>query len=653
MVFIERTTKTAIVATLLCFFTTSQAAVLLEDTKLVAATPTLAQVAPQARTFDVASAGRYAVTFSDLGFPAALTSIDLVITRGVTVIARQTQMGTVEFDASPGTYTVRVLGSGTSPGSVAVSVAPVAGGTPLLQFSAGIAASTATMPSAQSLFTEQFTVTDAGSYQIVLTDRAFPAALSTVDVLIADSGGAEVTRLCVPANPPCDSTATFTAAAGTYDVLIGASAAGSTQAGLFSLKVSGGPSTATLYSATHTVGILKSLADVMLPTSTQYSLTLSDLQFPAPLISIKALIAQEGEQLLDITASGTNSFTAAAGSASLYVWGTASAGSSVGTYGVALKQGSQSLFADVRAITAASSNVRAYVFSKDIAASGSYRVRLKDFGFPSNIASLQMLVAQNGSSLASLATAGEVSPTLNVGPVTILVLTNTASSATTGLFGVGIDALPAGTTLFDATQGVGDLFQTRTLSVVAGGNLDIALSDAGFPVAFGDLALAVTRGTSLVGQIFGGGKFTFAATPGDYSLNFIARSGGTSGYGLYGTKVEDTPPVPTVSLGAAPTAVRSQGTATLTWSSTDATSCSASGGWSGTRATSGSATVGPLSTGTTFTLACTGPGGTNSANVTVNIATIANDTGGGGIDLLWLGALASLLTISLKRSRRR
>jgi probable HAF family extracellular repeat protein len=64
---------------------------------------------------------------------------------------------------------------------------------------------------------------------------------------------------------------------------------------------------------------------------------------------------------------------------------------------------------------------------------------------------------------------------------------------------------------------------------------------------------------------------------------------------------------------------------TLTWSSTDATSCTASASpnasdWSGPRLTSGSAIVSPPPVGTAiiYTLLCTGPTGSTSASVTVS-----------------------------------
>jgi hypothetical protein len=81
-------------------------------------------------------------------------------------------------------------------------------------------------------------------------------------------------------------------------------------------------------------------------------------------------------------------------------------------------------------------------------------------------------------------------------------------------------------------------------------------------------------------------------------------------------------PAPTATLTANPATIASGASSTLTWSSTNATSCTASGGWTGTEATSGTTSVSPSST-TTYTLTCTGAGGTAiaSALLTVGVAT--------------------------------
>jgi uncharacterized repeat protein (TIGR03806 family) len=66
----------------------------------------------------------------------------------------------------------------------------------------------------------------------------------------------------------------------------------------------------------------------------------------------------------------------------------------------------------------------------------------------------------------------------------------------------------------------------------------------------------------------------------------------------------------------------------LTWSTTNAQSCTASGGWSGSKAVSGSESVGPLSTTTNFTLACTGAGGNVQRSVSVTVTAPPPPTSG-------------------------
>jgi len=93
------------------------------------------------------------------------------------------------------------------------------------------------------------------------------------------------------------------------------------------------------------------------------------------------------------------------------------------------------------------------------------------------------------------------------------------------------------------------------------------------------------------------------------------------------------PPAPTVTISVSPTAITAGQSATLTWSSTQATSCTASGAWSGSEAAMGSQAVTPTASGSvTYTLTCIGAGGgpygggggltgTQTTTLTVNPAT--------------------------------
>jgi hypothetical protein len=80
---------------------------------------------------------------------------------------------------------------------------------------------------------------------------------------------------------------------------------------------------------------------------------------------------------------------------------------------------------------------------------------------------------------------------------------------------------------------------------------------------------------------------------------------------------------PTVTITANPLTVSSGGSTTLMWSTTNATSCTASGSWTGSKPTMGSEVRTNLTTNSSFTLTCTGAGGTGSGTVNVSVAQAA------------------------------
>ena len=83
-----------------------------------------------------------------------------------------------------------------------------------------------------------------------------------------------------------------------------------------------------------------------------------------------------------------------------------------------------------------------------------------------------------------------------------------------------------------------------------------------------------------------------------------------------------TPPVsaPTVNLSASPASISHNGSTTLIWDSTNASSCAASGGWSGNKNTSGSMIINALTSNTSFSLSCSGAGGTVTDQINIIVA---------------------------------
>jgi hypothetical protein len=85
-------------------------------------------------------------------------------------------------------------------------------------------------------------------------------------------------------------------------------------------------------------------------------------------------------------------------------------------------------------------------------------------------------------------------------------------------------------------------------------------------------------------------------------------------------------PSPTVSLSVSPTSVASGQAATLTWTSTNATACNASGAWSGSKALSGTVSTGALNQNSTYGLTCTGGGGSALASASVSVNAVPPPT---------------------------
>lgn len=100
-----------------------------------------------------------------------------------------------------------------------------------------------------------------------------------------------------------------------------------------------------------------------------------------------------------------------------------------------------------------------------------------------------------------------------------------------------------------------------------------------------------------------------------------------TGCGGGGSSGTPAPPSIAVTISVSPTTITLGQPATVTWSSTNATGCTASGEWSGARATSGNEIVTPQSAGSKmFTLSCTGPNGNASNSATLTVTTASSNS---------------------------
>ncbi len=158
-----------------------------------------------------------------------------------------------------------------------------------------------------------------------------------------------------------------------------------------------------------------------------------------------------------------------------------------------------------------------------------------------------------------------------------------------------------------------------------------------------------TSGSQVLNSLTATGTYTLTCTGAGGNANQSAT-----------ITVAAAPPVPTVVLSASAASVAYNGSSTLTWSSTGASTCTASGGWSGSKTTAGTQLFSPLTSTATYTLSCTNISGTTSQQVTVTVGaapaalptltlsasptTVAN---GGSTTLSWVSTNATSCTASV------
>src|SRR5262245_45872649 len=273
------------------------------------------------RSFTIATAGSYQVTLSDFAQPAAFASLRLAVTRGQLIVATLDAAGSRTFTAVAGSHEVHVIGTpgvGQSAGIFGVTVTASGGTTPLFEL-----ADTITLPPPPpdniATLEPQFSITAAGNYQIEVTDRAFPAALASVELNILGPAG-----LVFPISPNAPGTYDFTAAPGDYQLLLIAEAAAGSSAGLFSVRISGGPASAVLYDRTHTSVTISAPSALALPVTGGYGFELVDFASPAAFSQTAAVLLRGAEELARRTTADV-AFTASAGPAELFVFATPAA----------------------------------------------------------------------------------------------------------------------------------------------------------------------------------------------------------------------------------------------------------------------------------------------------------------------------------------
>jgi plastocyanin len=629
-----------------------QANVLLDQVNLVGL-PTVAQ--PSQFSFTAATAQALTVTLTDFQVPAAFTSLQVAVTVGNTLVGSatvnpSTHTATLPVPAAAGNYTLNVIGtpaivapSTQGSGSFGVCVAPASNATSCIaadSFSGNIQ-TPSTTPTGTSTLNTAFTSTVAGNYTVTLTDDAFPMALQMVSAGILQ-GATPVQVGILPVSPTQAPAQVPLAANTSYELLVAAVANASVQAGLYGIKITD-PNGNTVFNSTQPVGTLPA-ATIVDNTSTQgLNLTLTDFAYPATLAGEGVAITEGSTSLAQLTAQGSlSNVMAPAGSISIWQYGLA--GAQPGVYSVNLSSttAGTSLFSAAKVVNPAGVTGQSYAFAVNLPAAGTYTLVTNDFQFPVPLQSMSATVAQNGAVL----TQSSANSFMAAAGYVVVVVDAVPPQNGNGIFGVTVET--SGNTpqiLLDQTQAVGGVFSTNSVTVPTSGSYAVTLTDLEFPAAFDNLAVVLSSGSQVLGKIYGGGTFSVAATPGPYVLTFVATPNSaatnsqgapiTPNYGLYSIAMATS--APTVTFSASAASVPAGQTVELTWSSTNATSCTAGGasGWSGSEMTSGSTAV-IINANVTLTLTCTGAGGSASQSVKVTTTAAMSSGGGGGAVDWWM-----------------
>ena len=552
-----------------------------QETQLVGASTA---AMPIQQSFTITTAQDLVVTLTDLQIPAELVSAGVVVTQAGAIagsgqLAAPATNASVSLPAASGVYTLYVFGvpnANYSVGSFSLCVAPKASPSNCLQgatpaespsFAGLLTAPDSAKDPTVSTLSSTLSVTTAGSYTFNFSDLSFPVALNTPPNLALFQGS---TPIIPPGqtSPGITAGAALTLSPGTYTLLSIAQADQTVKQGLYGIVIVGAAGTAPLLSIAVPVGSLAAATAVSNPTAQTVTLTVADYGFPGTLASAAALLTSGGTAVGSATAAGgAQSFAAPASSATLplSLWTYGSPGSTAGTFSADVSAGTTDLATAAHGVgPSGSTYTDAYV--EGVATAGAFEATATDLQFPSQLASLSFAVAQNGLIVQQSTTAASLNFNAAVGNIVLLTSAQAPTNTTSpnGLIDINVQSPSGAASLVcppavsaaasastattaaapsapaavcDQVQNVSStpaLFNSQSLTVAADGTYDVSLTDLKYPTAFDSLALVVSRGSQVLGKVFGAGQFSFTGTPGTYQLTFVASPSADQQFGLYG-----------------------------------------------------------------------------------------------------------------------
>jgi len=455
--------------------------------------------------FTVTTAGTYQLSVSDLSFPVALSSLQLIILNdcGTTPgcitapLSPTPSSGTAIAESltlGAGTYDLFVIATADTTALQGLYSIQISGGSP------STAVYATTVPVGQLPAAIPMAVAAPGVVSLQLVDLAQPAALTSIQALVTQ--GANVLQPLSAAG-----TVSFTAATGTVQLYVLAQPGGSTGQGSFEAYATAGAETlADVARPVLASGSLGYAFPAPLAIAGSYQAGIYDYQLPQAFSSLSAVVAQGGV-VLATTQSSSDAFTAAAGPLNFLVFPAQASASANGLFGaqlVAAGPNGATVFETTQGVGALFS---AQTFT--VTSAGSYDLTLTDLGFPAKFSSVAV-IATRGYSLAGQIFGGGTLPiSATPGSYVLNILAQVGSGVDYGLYGLNVSPSPS-VTLMAAASSVtpgGQTTLTWSSSNTTGCMASASPSAAGWSGS-----LATTSGSQATGALSAATTFSIACT---------------------------------------------------------------------------------------------------------------------------------------------
>jgi hypothetical protein len=266
-------------------------------------------------------------------------------------------------------------------------------------------------------------------------------------------------------------------------------------------------------------------------TAGNYTLRLSDLQFPQPLGTAAAMLTRGTAPAGQLATFGTTSVALQGGRHKVLVAATPQSAGAFGAYGISLQPaggGANVLdYSDqARSIQPASASLQSTLqASFDVTVAGTYRLTVADVAFPAPLQRLDVLVTTAGGAVVATLnlTAPSVDATLPVGRYNLLGFAEATAVATAGAYSVKVAG--SGTQPYAQVVGVGSLGPGRAATLGAGTTRTLQVVDLEVPAPLSGVSVLVTRGDAVLARRDGAGSTSFDAAAGDVSLLVLQSPG--------------------------------------------------------------------------------------------------------------------------------